>query len=100
MKVLCFAVSIILCSFGPCAASDLDANYRKDIYLPTSSYNEPTPEPTTGGRVSIVGLAAASGTVDGFKIDGSTVTLTDDKDWTVDFYHVWPKTVKAGQPGM
>lgn len=71
------------------------ATFRKDFYLP--SYAEPTPVPEHGGRFHIASVSLVSGEVTGVFIDGqdvSTMLVEPLMEW----YHVWPTTVTAGEP--
>jgi hypothetical protein len=85
----------------PCPAGDpvpgMFASYRKDFYYPNSLYDEPTDEPVHGGRFHIAAVSQVSGTVTQVKIDG-----TDAADLLVEplmeWYHVWPTELTAGEP--
>lgn len=57
---------LLLCasSFSTSSAAYLSASYRKDVYLPYTLYPEAgIADPTSGGRVHVVGVALASGPV-------------------------------------
>lgn len=59
------------------ASAALPASYHKDDYLP--QYAEGLlPEPTVGGRMTIVGVASASGAVTGISVDGVTIDNSTD----------------------
>jgi len=86
------------------AAPDLDllASYRKDHFLPSSKYDEPNPEPTTGGRVQVVAVAARNGPVTQVLVDGVDVSLIDQPNPPsappFEWAHVWPSQAVAGEP--
>lgn len=85
-----------------CAALATDARtfftYRKDAYLPTAKYDEPTAVPTDGGRFQIAGVAKVGGTVTDVTFDGASVSTLYTDVGKVQWAHVFPKTVKAGEP--
>ncbi|MFO8072893.1 MAG: hypothetical protein R6V85_13550 [Polyangia bacterium] len=97
-------------SGDPCAALEVDdaihASYRKDYWLPESLYPESSLEwstepPLGGGRFHVVALAAASGEVTEVRINGTpTDQLLDGSSGTplIEWYHVWPDPVVAGEP--
>lgn len=86
---------------NPCqamtATSGLFASYRKDTYLPTSAYNEPTPVPKDGGRFHVAAIAKVSGDVTAVLLNGQNVDALLVEP-TMEWYHVWPATVTAGEP--
>ncbi|MBI5532046.1 MAG: hypothetical protein HY898_04975 [Deltaproteobacteria bacterium] len=79
------------------ASPDIHASFRKDYYLPVNEYNEPTPVPKDGGRFHIAALSKVSGDVTGVLLNGQNVDqmLVEPK---MEWYHVWPTTLKAGEP--
>ncbi len=86
---------------SPCAAAPampgVFASYRKDFYLPSNAYREPNDAPVNGGRFQIVANAAISGRVTGVRINGTPVdALLREPD--MEWYHVWPTQVMAGEP--
>lgn len=87
---------------GAAAAASFGASYRKDAWLP--QYVEAgVPEPLDGGRLHIVGLAAASGRPGAVTLNGSFVNVTvgqpDPAGWDVDWLRVEPATgLVAGRP--
>lgn len=101
------APSATACAPAP-SDTGIHATYRKDFFLPKSSYDEPLADPISGGRVTIVAYATAGGNVAKVSIDGqeqlsisgagasATVTLpaNDKLDWIT----VWPRKVTAGEP--
>lgn len=71
--------------------------FRKDFFLPLSKHNEPNPDPKDGGRFQIAASAKVTGTVTGVTLDGAayeTLFVEPKLEWL----HVWPKEVKAGEP--
>ncbi len=86
-----------------CATLPVDgaihASYRKDRYFPDSLYNEYTDPPLDGGRFHIAGIAAVGGDVLTVRIDG--VATTDRvlaPAPTMEWWHVWPDPLVAGEP--
>jgi hypothetical protein len=84
------------CSPGA-ALSGIHATYRKDHYLPESSYNEQGDLPLDGGRFHLAAVAAVGGDVVDVRINGTSVTdlLVEP---LLEWYHVWPDPVVAGEP--
>lgn len=90
----------------PCASgaavTALFASYRKDAWLP--AYSEASPIPSSGGRVQLVGVAQAAGTIGAVRIDGVDLgAALDDPNIKhaanpVEWFHVWPTTVAVGDP--
>jgi hypothetical protein len=78
--------------------SGLFASYRKDAWLPEADYNEVGTRPVNGGRFHIAGISAVTGRVTGLRLNGqdadSLLPQVDKLEW----YHVWPQQVVAGQP--
>lgn len=83
-------------------ASVIYSSYRKDYFYPYNEYKEANlPDPVNGGRFHLVSTADANGTFDSMILNGKTVQFEDGKDpdsWYVDWLHVYPKTVKEGDP--
>ncbi len=85
----------------PCTPRDAVAGtwsgYRKDFYLPDSVYDEYTDPPVNGGRFHFAAISAVSGDVTDVRIGGTSV---DDLLTAVEieWCHVWPTTVTAGEP--
>ena len=84
----------------------LYASYRKDYFLPESVYPEgnfewkPEP-PLNGGRFHIAGIASTDGAVTDVRINGESVTTLLDGATgrpEIEWYHVWPDPVVAGEP--
>lgn len=84
------------CSLGDAVAGTW-ASYRKDFYLPDSVYNEYTDYPVDGGRFHVASISASDGEVTDVLIGGTSVAdlLTARQ---IEWYHVWPTTVTAGEP--
>jgi hypothetical protein len=84
------------CALGA-ASGGIHASYRKDAYLPRSDYDEYPDDPVDGGRFHIAAISAVSGTVTALRING---TLADDLlvEPLMEWYHVWPRQVIAGEP--
>ncbi len=75
----------------------IHASYRKDAYLPSAVYSEPTETPLDGGRVQIAALAERSCTVEHVRIDGQeaeALVAAQGLEW----YHVWPRQVIVDEP--
>lgn len=81
----------------PAADTRAFIGFRKDVYLPSSDYAEPVADPTAGGRFQVVSVSKVTGTVTGVTLDGndSESLLVEPK---LEWLHVWPKKVVAGQP--
>jgi hypothetical protein len=89
---------------GPCVSKGADtglyASYRKDFYY--DQYQEgdvlsPIPAPTSGGRLTVTGVAQGGGKVGTVRIDGKTTNellVAQQIDW----YHVYPLDWTAGAP--
>ena len=79
------------------AVTQTFASYRKDVSLSDSDYPEQGAAPVNGGRLHIAGVATASGIAERVRING---VLVDDLllQAQIDWYHVWPREVVAGQP--
>jgi hypothetical protein len=74
------------------------AGYRKDFYYPLAQYPEAMiASPADGGRVHVVATAGASGDVTAVSIRGMDRTALLDAGW-LDWIHVWPETLVAGEP--
>jgi hypothetical protein len=85
----------------PAADTAIFATYRKDRFLPITDYNEPNPDPLTGGRIQIAGIAAASGAVTKVQINGQDVAVlegTSNGTPQMEWHHVWPDPAVAGEP--
>ncbi len=84
------------------AVDGVFASYRKDAYLDEAAYPEYTDAPLSGGRVQVAAIAAASGEVTRVVIDGvdadSIYTENPGTAPAFEWYHVWPRTVVAGEP--
>ncbi len=96
-------LAVASCNPGgdPCALGAADpttyVSYRKDAYLPDADYDEYTDPPLDGGRFHVAAIAAVDGTVTGVQLDGADVdTLLVEP--TMEWYHVWPTTLTAGEP--
>ena len=75
------------------------ASYRKDQFFADGVYNEYTDSPTAGGRFHIALTAATTGPVASVLIDGfDTAGIATANKPPVDWYHVWPGTLKQGEP--
>ena len=75
------------------AAPAFSAAYRKDAYL--QDYIETVPVPSTGGRLHVVGLAAASGAPARVYLNGSLVDVSspgsgNPADWPLDWLRLEP----------
>ncbi len=86
---------------APCDAVAPDpglyASFRKDYFLPASDYSENIPDPVDGGRFHVATVAAASGDVLDVQLDGQSMnTLLVEP--LLEWYHVWPDPVVAGEP--
>jgi hypothetical protein len=71
--------------------------FRKDFFLPSTKYSEPNPDPSNGGRFIVASVAKVSGTVTSVTVDGAdanTLLVEPKLEW----FHVWPTKVKAGEP--
>lgn len=94
----------IFCEAAPpicSSATDLStyAMLRKDASLDERLYPEFTDPPRNGGRVQIAGIAAASGRVRSVLVDERDLEAeVSAQNATIEWYHVWPKEVVAGQP--
>jgi hypothetical protein len=93
------AVATCSPSGSACGAADtaIHASYRPDFFYPYSQYPEAKIPDPVGGRVQIVTTAAVAGTVTGLDLQGTdaeTLLTTAGLDW----YHVYPRTLVAGQP--
>ncbi|MGB0680572.1 MAG: hypothetical protein ACPGUV_13005, partial [Polyangiales bacterium] len=83
----------------PAPTDEVWANLRPDVWLPQTRYDEPTEPPPGGGRVQLVGVAQASGTVSRVTLGGVDLeTLTAPPDPTLEWHHVWPTELVAGEP--
>ncbi|HCH64427.1 MAG TPA: hypothetical protein DFR83_16595, partial [Deltaproteobacteria bacterium] len=86
----------------PTVAAGTWTAYRKDASFPDAIYNEYTDSPSDGGRVHVLATAAASGTLTTVTIDGIDIhtidTPTAEEPPPLDWAHVWPIEVVAGQP--
>jgi hypothetical protein len=83
------------------SATDLStyAMLRKDASLDERIYPEYTDPPRSGGRVQIAGIAAVSGRVRSVLVDERDLdTEVSAQNPTMEWYHVWPEEVVAGQP--
>ncbi len=88
---------------SPCAdlptAQGIFASYRKDRYLPDEQYQEYTEYPVDGGRLHIAGIATVGGAVTDVRIGGVSVTeLLAPPSPSIEWHHVWPDPVVAGEP--
>ena len=94
----------IFCEAAPpicSSATDLTtyAMLRKDASLDERLYPEFTDPPRDGGRVQIVGIAAASGRVRSVLVDERDLEAeVGAQTPAIEWYHVWPEEVVAGQP--
>ena len=94
----------IFCEPAPaaCVAPDdttLRAMLRKDASLDERLYPEFTTPPTDGGRVQVVGIATASGRVQSVQVDDRDLEeVVSAANPPIEWYHVWPQEVVAGQP--
>lgn len=91
------------CALG--AADDaIHASFRKDYYLPKSDYNEDLEDPVLGGRFQVSSIAQVTGEVTSVKLNGVDLGQALEnpsvmfEDNPVEWYHVWPKSVTAGDP--
>ncbi|MBN1770005.1 MAG: hypothetical protein JXB32_01995 [Deltaproteobacteria bacterium] len=87
-------------SGDPCAAATVPgvwASYRKDFYYPFSRYAEDGPLPEHGGRFHVAAVSAVTGEVTGVRLNG---TPAEDLlgEPTLEWWHVWPRVVTAGEP--
>jgi hypothetical protein len=79
--------------------SDVRATYRKDYFFPDSVYNEYTDAPLAGGRFHVALVSAVAGDVTNVVIDGfDTVNLPTQSQPPLEWFHVWPRKLTAGQP--
>ncbi|NQW62953.1 MAG: hypothetical protein HQ461_08995 [Deltaproteobacteria bacterium] len=95
---------VIFCEATPpvcSSATDLTtyAMLRKDASLDERLYPEFTERPRDGGRVQIAGIAAVSGRVRSVQVDERDLEAeVSAQNPTMEWYHVWPEEVVAGQP--
>ncbi|MFO7736276.1 MAG: hypothetical protein R6W70_08715, partial [bacterium] len=75
----------------------LQSVYRMDYYFPNSVYNENTDEPVNGRRFHISGISDVTGTVTDVFINEKEVSTLLVKP-KIEWYHVWPREVKKGEP--
>ena len=77
-------------------------HFRKDYFFPYHEYPEANlPDPTDGGRFHIVTVSQGNGSISSVTTNGKQVTFQsgqDPDDWYVDWLHVYPVTLQAGQP--
>jgi hypothetical protein len=87
---------------GGLGSTTYAASYRKDFFLPYSTYPEAAiPDPSTGGRLHVVGTAAASGAVADVYVNGAYANMStgiDPDTWAVDWVRVEPRVLTAGEP--
>lgn len=75
------------------------AMLRKDASLDERLYPEFTTPPTDGGRVQFVGIATTSGRVRSVQMDERDLEeVVSATNPPIEWYHVWPQEVVAGQP--
>lgn len=88
-------------SAGPCedaaAVEGVFATYRKDRYFPSSMYDEKLDEPFDGGRFHVAATSAVTGKITQVQINSQDVT-TMLVEPLMEWSHVWPEDVVAGQP--
>lgn len=80
------------------AAPTASADFRRDHFLPRSDYPEADiPDPVNGGRVQIATVATAAGTFKALRIlnENANALVTQGR---LDWFHVWPHQVRAGDP--
>jgi hypothetical protein len=79
----------------------LGVSYRKDAYL-TQYIEFGVPEPLTGGRLHIIGVATNSGQIGSVNLNGTILNMStglNPSDWLVDWVRVEPSTgLVIGQP--
>jgi hypothetical protein len=84
------------CGLGA-AEEGMHASYRKDLYYPNTLYDEPTDPPLDGGRFHVAAISAVTGDVTAVRVNGTNV-----QDMLVEplmeWYHVWPTSLTAGEP--
>jgi hypothetical protein len=85
-------------SCGGPVVSTTSLSYRKDRSLPTSDYAEQGSDPTAGGRFHVAATAAVSGDVTSVLIGGVAAETLLGQSPKLEWYHVWPSKVTAGQP--
>jgi len=95
------AVATCTATVDPCdtdaAAPAIWASYRKDYWLPQEQYDEKTTPQLDGGRFHIAAISAVTGNVTGVYINDSEVSTLLVEPF-MEWYHVWPEQVVAGQP--
>jgi hypothetical protein len=74
------------------------ATYRKDAFLDPEAYRELTPVPLDGGRVHVVGTSAVDGDWTRVLLDGRPIDTLQNVEGRVQWFHVWPRRLRAGQP--
>ncbi len=81
----------------PAADGRAFVGFRKDAFLPSGDYAEPVPDPSAGGRFHVTSVSKVSGRVTSVTLDGadSDTLLVEPK---LEWLHVWPRKVVAGQP--
>lgn len=105
----------LLCGGIAPAEAPPAAAFRKDFYYPYEQYPEDRiPDPAAGGRVQVAAVAGAGGPVAKVEIDGHDVTafalprtesgptpqevLDLAVPGTFHWVHVWPLSLRAGEP--
>ena len=79
--------------------SNVYAMLRKDASLDERIYPEYTEPPTDGGRVQFAGVATVSGRVRRIEVDDRDLEVeVSAQNPSIEWYHVWPEEVVAGQP--
>ena len=75
---------------------------RKDFFLPYDQYPEANlPDPVHGGRFHLITTATANGSAGQIILNGQTVSFDSGQDpdkWFVDWLHIYPQTMKTGEP--
>jgi len=85
------------CLLGP-SVTGVWANYRKDYFFADSVYNEYTDPPTNGGRFQIAAISSVTGEISEVYLNGQKVTDLAGTNPQIEWWHVWPYQVKAGEP--
>lgn len=82
--------------------SGIHASYRKDSFFPDEQYDEYTDPTGDGGRFNVAAIASVTGTVTSVSIGGvdPEIIFVENPAETPPFewFHVWPRNVKAGEP--
>jgi desulfoferrodoxin (superoxide reductase-like protein) len=99
MKYLKFFILATFWSQLAHADAGVYSNYRKDYFYPFKEYQELNlPDPVDGGRFHIISTAEGNGTFNTMILNGKHVKDEDPDKWYVDWLHVYPMAMQAGEP--